>query len=354
MITTLKGKRIAGMLTVLPENEYDYDEETKPFATLQTKRLKRIMGFGKRRAAKSDSTTSDFCIYGLNYMLEKGYIKKEEIGAIVVTGLTPDYFIPHVSNIIHGECDLPSDVICMDIPQGCVGFMLGALQAFLLLDVVGDKKVVVFNSDVLCRKNKEDQLTAASFGGDATAITIFEHDDKASDIYMNLYNDGKERETLIMHAGGFRMPRTPETAIPRDIGDGTMKSYDDLWMDGSKVFNFVQKEVPPMIDEIVSYANLSKEDIQWYLFHQPNKFMLQKLADKLQVPWDKVPMNVVENFGNSSGSTIPVAITGNLADKMLTGQYKCCLAGFGAGLSWSSMIMDLGNMSFCEMITSVY
>lgn len=65
-------------------------------------------------------------------------------------------------------------------------------------------------------------------------------------------------------------------------------------------------------------------------------------------------MNVVENFGNSSGSTIPVAITGNLADEMLTGQYKCCLAGFGAGLSWSSMIMDLGNMSFCEMITSVY
>ena len=107
MITTFKGKKITGMLTVMPENEYDYDEETKDIATLQTRRLKKIMGFGKRRAAKKTSTSSDFCIYGLNYMFEHDLIKREEIGAIVVTGLTPDYFIPHISNIIHGECNLP-------------------------------------------------------------------------------------------------------------------------------------------------------------------------------------------------------------------------------------------------------
>lgn len=154
MIATFKGKKITGMLTVMPENEYDYDEETKEIATLQTRRLKKIMGFGKRRAAKETSTSSDFCIYGLNYMFEHDMIKREEIGAVVVTGLTPDYFIPHISNIIHGECKLPKDVICMDIPQGCVGFVLGSLQALMLLDVVGNKKVVVFNTDVLCRKKE--------------------------------------------------------------------------------------------------------------------------------------------------------------------------------------------------------
>lgn len=90
----------------------------------------------------------------MNYMFEHDMIKREEIGAVVVTGLTPDYFIPHISNIIHGECKLPKDVICMDIPQGCVGFVLGSLQALMLLDVVGNKKVVVFNTDVLCRKKE--------------------------------------------------------------------------------------------------------------------------------------------------------------------------------------------------------
>ena len=352
MITTFKGKKITGMLTVMPANEYDYDEETKEFATLQTKRLKRIMGFGKRRAAKADSTTSDYCIYGLNYLLAKGYIRQEDIGAVLVTGLTPDYFIPHVSNIIHGECGLSTDVICMDIPQGCVGFMLGIMQSFLLLDVIGDKKVVLFNSDVLCRKNKEDKIPAATFGGDATAITIVENCPEAKDIYFNLYNDGKERDALIMHAGGYKMPRSSETACLVDIGDGTMKSYDDLWMDGSRVFNFVQKEVPPLIDEIMEYAHMKKEDMDWFLFHQPKKFMLQKLADKIGVPWEKLPMNVVENFGNSSGSTIPVDITFNLAEKLLKNDYLCCFAGFGAGLSWASMIAELGHMDFCEMIVS--
>ena len=352
MISTFHGKKITSMLTVMPENEYDYDEETKPFATLQTKRLKRIMGFGKRRAAKETSTVSDFCIYGLNYMLDNNWIKKNEIGAIVVIGVTPDYFIPHVSNIIHGECGLENDVICIDIPQACTGFVLGAIQSFMLLDIIGDKKVVLFNGDVLCRKNKNTQLQEASFGGDATAITVFEKDEKAPDIYVNLYNDGSQREALIMHAGGYKMPRTPETAIPVDVGDGTRKPYDYLWMDGSKVFNFVQKEVPPLIEEILTYADLNKEDIDWFLFHQPNKFMLQKLADKLNIPHHKMPMNVVENFGNSSGSTIPVNITYNIKEEMLHTTKKCCLAGFGAGMSWGAMVMDLGNMDFCEMIVS--
>ena len=112
----------------------------------------------------------------------------------------------------------------------------------------------------------------------------------------------------------------------------------------------MQKEVPPLIEEILEYSKKSKDEIEWYLFHQPNKFMLQKLADKMNIPWDKVPMNVVENFGNSSGSTIPVNITYNLKDH----SYTCCLSGFGAGLSWGSMIMELGNLDFCEMLISKY
>ncbi len=354
MITTFQGKRISGMLAVLPETEYDYDEETKEFATLQTRRLKKVMGFGKRRAAKADSVSSDFCIYGLNYMIEKGYIQKDEIGAIIVTGLTPDYFIPHVSNIVHGECGLNRDVVCMDIPQGCVGFMLGAMQALLLLDVLEHKKVVVFNVDVLNRKRKEDKLNAAVFSGDAAGITVFENDKNASDIYMNLYNDGTQREALIMHAGGYKEPHSEKTAVLEDIGDGTMKSRDELWMDGSKVFNFVQKEVPPLIEEILEYAKISKEDIDWYLFHQPNKFMLQKLADKMGVPWAKMPMNVVENFGNSSGSTIPVNIAFNLGEQLKKEEYLCCLSGFGAGLSWASMVLQLGKLDFCDIVTSEY
>ncbi len=354
MITTFHGKRISGILAVLPENEYDYDVETAPFTSLQTRRLKRIMGFSTRRAAKLSTSTGDLCHYALKYALDNGLVKVEEIGAIIVLGLTPDYFVPHNSNILHGEFGFTTDVVCMDIPQGCCGFTLGMMQACMLLDHIPGKKALVLTADVLNRKNPEDPLSAPSFGGDACGLTVVESDPSSSDIFFNIYNNGADREALIMHAGAWRMPRSPATAIPRDMGhgDGAMAPYDALWMNGSMVFNFVQKEVPPLIHEIVDYAGIELSAIDKFYFHQPNKFMVQKLAERTGIPFEKIPMNIVGKFGNSSGSSIPVNITYNTGVKLETSMEKVCMSGFGSGLTWSSIIMDLGNLDFCKLVIS--
>lgn len=349
MLTKFSNVKINGVLSVLPETEYDFDEETKPFADEQTRRLKRIMGFRKRRAAKETTTTCDMCLAGVRYILEKGYICKEEIGAVLVLSVTPDYYMPQMSNIIHGELQLPKDVVCMDIPQPCAAYVLGVFQGFMLLDhLPKGKKVVMCTGDIICRKNPSWQLTGPSFGGDAATVSVLEKDTSAPDSFFSIYNDGSQREALIIHAGGFRMPRSPETAVLRDTGYGTQRSYNDIWMDGSAVFNFVQKEVPPAIDEILAYANKSKEEIDWYLFHQPNKFMLQKLAQRMGVDIKKMPANIVELFGNSSGSCVGVNIAHNLGEKLLNEHYLCCLSGFGGGLSWVSAILDMGPIRFCE------
>lgn len=354
MITTFHGKRVTGMLAVLPETEYAYDVETAPFATPQTRRLKRIMGFGKRRAAKADTTTGDLCRYAMQYLLEQELVRTEDVGAILVLGLTPDYFVPHNSNILHGEFDFPKDVVCIDIPQGCCGFMVGLMQACMLLDHMPGKKALIFTGDVLNRKDSSVPLTESSFGGDACTVTVVENDPSAPNIYYSLYADGKGREALIRYAGAYRMPSSPETAIPRDIGEGNgvMKPYDALWMNGSMIFNFMQREVPPLVDEITEYAGVTKDDIDRFFFHQPNKFMLEKLAERMKVPFEKMPMNTVGNFGNSSGSTIPVTITFNCGEQLERETMKCCLSGFGSGLTWSSAILDLGNLHFCRIITS--
>lgn len=350
MITTFKNKKISGMLGILPENEYDYDEETKDFASIQTRRLKKIMGFGKRRAAKETTTTCDLLLEGMKYILDKKYITQDEIGAIIVVSLTPDYFLPQISNIIQGECGFSKDVVCMDIPQGCSAFLLGFMQACLLLEHMPNKKALVLTGDVLCRKSPDRKEYTGNFGGDAGSITIVENDINSKDIPFSIKMDGSKREALIIPAGGFRMPSTDETAERKDRGNGEIKSLNEVHMDGSAVFNFVQREVPPMINELLNYGNYKKEDIEYYLFHQPNKFMLQKLADKMGVLYEKMPMNIVENFGNSSGSTVPINIVYNLGDKLLENNYKCCLSGFGSGLTWASMIIDLGNFKFCEML----
>ena len=86
------------------------------------------------------------------------------------------------------------------------------------------------------------------------------------------------------------------------------------------------------------------------MFHQPNKFMLNKLADKLGVPREKMPANIVENFGNASGVTVPTCISYNLGEQLIKGRMKLCMAGFGVGLTWSSIMMEIGNLNFNKII----
>lgn len=142
----------------------------------------------------------------------------------------------------------------------------------------------------------------------------------------------------------------------------SVEQYDELYaeacskqlvlMDGIKteVFMFVQKKVPSMIKDIIEYSGIPQADIDFFMFHQPNRFMLQKLARKLKIEEERMPMNIVENFGNSSGVTVPLNICYNLGDKLLNNTYKLCMAGFGGGLVWSSVLMNVGPLGFCRII----
>lgn len=355
MKTIFRGKRITGMLGVLPQDEVFFEDEVGnySFPEKQTLRLKKVMGYEKHRVVKTSTSSSDLCVFGLKHLLQKDLVKRDEIGAIVVVTTTPDHLIPTVSNIIQGECGLNNDVMCIDISQGCVGFLFGLMQSFMLLEHLGKKKVVLFTVDTLSKKVSQKDRNSYPLIGDAAGITIIENDVNAKDMYFNLYNNGAQRDALIIPAGGSRMACTAETAIMRDVdNDGNLRSLDNLKMNGTEVFTFVQTEVPPLIEETLKYSGQSKEEIDWYLFHQPNKFMLRKLAEKLGVPYEKVPMNIVENFGNPSGASIPINIVHNLGQGVIGNTYNCCLSAFGSGLSWGAITMGLGRMDFCEMLIS--
>ena len=162
--------------------------------------------------------------------------------------------------------------------------------------------------------------------------------------------EGAGREALMIPAGGFRTPSTPQTAVLEDVGDNNFRAKDHLRMDGSAVFNFVQVEVPPMVESLLGFAGVTPDEVDYYAFHQPNRFMLQKLADKMGVPYEKMPNNIVENFGNSSGVTIPTVLAYNMKEQLILGELRLCLAGFGVGLTWASMYLRMGNLRFCDII----
>jgi 3-oxoacyl-[acyl-carrier-protein] synthase-3 len=347
-----KNKRISGILTVLPANEIRFEDEIENynFSPAKSMKLKLIMGYDKRKVVTDDTCVSDLCIAGLNYLIEKSLLVKDEIDALLLVTQTPDYFMPPTSNIIQGKVGLKEDMICLDINQGCAGFIIGLIQAFTLLEQEAINKVVLMNADVLSRKVSKQDRNSNPLIGDGASITVIEKDNSGSAIYGSIKMDGKGAEALMIPAGGMRMPYSDETAkMEMDI-NGNYRSKNNLVMKGDEVFNFVQTAVPPMIEELLMQANSNISEVDYFMFHQPNKFMLQKLADKMRVNYSKMPNDIVQHYGNASGVSVPTAITHTLGKKLEANNYKVCLAGFGVGLTWSSLLMNIGNLSFCEMI----
>jgi 3-oxoacyl-[acyl-carrier-protein] synthase-3 len=346
-----KNKRISGILTILPRNEIRFEDEIANynFSPAKSLKLKLTMGYDKRRIVEDGVCTSDLCIKGLNYLFDQNLLQREEIDALILVTQSPDYLMPPTSNIIQGKLGLKQDMLCLDINQGCAGFIIGLIQAFSLLEQEAIKKVVLLNADVLSRKVSKKDRNSNPLVGDGASITIIEKDHH-SVIYGNLKMDGRGAEALMIPAGGMRLPSSAETAKMEEDVNGNFRSKDNLVMKGDEVFNFVQTEVPPMIESLLKEAGTKPEEVDYYMFHQPNKFMLQKLADKMGVPHTKMPNDIVQNYGNSSGVSIPVAITHTLGEKLEQDRYKLCLGGFGVGLTWSSLLIDIGPLSFCKMI----
>lgn len=353
MITSFKGKKITSMLGILPETIGYFDDEVYnySFPAKQTMRLKKVMGYNQHRLAKETSTVSDFAVYGLNYMLENKWIRKEEIGAVVTVTLCPDHFVPHISNIVQAKCDLNTDIVCFDIAQGCCGFLVGLMQSCMLLEHMPEKKVILINGDILSHKVSKRDRNDFPLIGDGCTITVLENGG-TDEIYYEMHTDGKRGNALIIPAGGFRKPSTAETAVMVDQGDGNFRCLDNMHMDGSGVFNFVQSEVPPMLKDAFERAGKPVNSFDWFLFHQPNRFMLQKLAEKSGLPEDKLPMNLVENYGNPSGASIPMTAILNCREALLNKYNKCCLSAFGSGLAWGCVFMNIGELNHCEMLES--
>jgi 3-oxoacyl-[acyl-carrier-protein] synthase-3 len=355
MNLVFQDKRISGLLLIIPQNEKSFEDEMANFGAPieRTLKLKQVMGYDTHRLVNGPVCVSDLVVRGFEHLFATGNVAKDEIDGLILVTQTPDYILPPTSSIIQGRLNLKHDILCMDINQGCAGFIIGLIQAFLLLEQNEIKKVALVNADVLSRKISSKDRNSYPLVGDAASITIVERSDGVGKVFSNIKMDGKRHGALIIPAGGMRMPSNAETAKMDPGSDGNIRSNDHLRMDGSAVFNFVQTEVPVLIEELLNISKNTKNSIDYYICHQPNRFMLQKLADKMGIAHSKMPMNVVEKYGNSSGVTIPAAIVLNLNKEIMEKEYKVVLAGFGVGLTWASMVLNIGLFKFCEQIEYV-
>jgi len=345
------NKKISGILSVVPKNTVRFIDELDNYNLSKERGLEmqRTIGLYERRLVQDEECASDLCLYGLENLINNNFLKIEDIGAIIFVTQTPDHFMPPTSSIIQGKLNCSKDVLCFDINQGCAGYLYGLFQAFMLLDHI-DKKVLLLNGDTLSRRCCPYDRNIYPLIGDAGSITIVEKSDDQDEIYLNLQSDGTRYDWLIIPAGAFRKPSTEQTREIKLYPDGNKRSEEDFYMNGAGVFTFTQVDVPLTIKELFEKTNIRLEEIDYFMFHQPNRFMLQKLAKKLGVSEEKLPNNIVGKFGNSSSVSIPVNICWNIANILLERRLKICMSGFGVGLSWGTLIMNMGPLEFCSLV----
>jgi len=348
-----KNKKISGIVSVVPKNRVSFMDEIENYGFSKDKslKLKETMGFDERRIVAGNECTSDLCLFAMEYLIENRLLEKNEISALIFVTQTPDHFLPPTSSILHGKLELDHDVLCMDINQGCSGYLYGLLQAFMILEVLNEKgKVVLLNGDTLSRCACPQDRNIFPLIGDAGAVTIIEDTNKENDIFLNIKTDGSRSDWLIIPAGAFRYPSSAETRMIKTSDDGNKRSDEHFSMKGAGVFTFTQKDVPVLIKQLLKIASTSVEDIDYFMFHQPNRFMLNKLAQKLGATQKQLPRNIVEKFGNSSSATIPLNMCFNISGELKLKTLKLCMSGFGVGLSWGALVMNVGPLDFCELI----
>lgn len=335
--------KITGLSTVVPNKELCLLDDKSLYGG-DAKKINRVIkssGFLKRRIVEENTTTSDLCEQAAKHLIEKLKTDKQTIDGLLFVSYTPDYLMPATSYVLHKKLGLNENCIVMDIPQACSGYVLGLFQASMMINS-GCKKVLLLVGDTFSKFSDMFNNTAPVFG-DAGSATILEFDENAEPVYFNINSSGEGYSSLICTNGGFRN-------IPKkeDFYDDDKYKYNAK-MDGATIFNFTIEKIAPSIEELLCFAKMPKDKINYFVLHQANKFILENIAETLQVDIGKVPLSTISKYGNQCGASIPCAISDVLKDKVCAGHNKMLLCGFGVGLSWASAIVDLNNI-YCSNI----
>lgn len=335
MDTFFSGVRISSIHSVVPENVIN--NISLPFESKTIKKIIGMTGVEERHVLKDDESL--LLYYELLAKQAFCHIDPETVDVVIVVSQTPEYRLPTTANLLHGILGLKKEAMAFDVNQGCSGFIYGLHVANSLLSVDSDiKRVFLFVGDAINKVVNSNNKSTAFLFGDAATLTVLDRDETASDSFFVLRSNGTGAKNIIIKDGGISHPFCESSHVEYVGSDGNVSTDATLYMNGGEVFEFTMDEVPSIVSDVISFSNLSKDDIDVYCLHQANKFMLEYLANKIGIS-DKTPINI-EKFGNTSSASIPLLITTE-PDKCL--MKNSLLVGFGVGFSIGAAILDLSE-----------
>lgn len=348
----LQGARVGGVVTCVPPTEKCIDESLELFGgnIKQLARLKKTIGLDRRRVVEAGTTALDLCERATLHLLDAMKIEASAIDGMIFVTQTADYPQPCNAAVLHGRLGLAKHCAAMDVNLGCSGYVYGLWLAHMMVSAGGCERVLLLAGDTLSRQvNPNDRSVAPLFGDGGSATLIESCGD--SEAWFDLSTDGSGYEKLIVPAGGMRMPCSQVTQTTATDDEGNVRSLENLFMDGPEIFNFSITEEPQSVREILSFAGMDVGEIDYFVFHQANRYILSNIAKRLKLDPARVPSKTVEQYGNQSSASIPCALCGELAEPLNEPHSKrVLLSGFGVGLSWASAIIMIGELSVCTVV----
>ena len=346
---SVKNTKITGIGACVPKLILE-NKQSSLFDTESLIAFINGTGVERKRKAPADTCTSDLCITAAEQLIKDLQWNKEDIDILIFVSQTPDYVLPATACVIQERLGLSTDCYSMDISLGCSGWVYGLQVVSSLLQSLDKKgKALLLVGDTILKFCSESDKSTYPLFGDAGTATALEYNVNTGEMYFDMHTDGSGYKAIIIEDGGFRKQVTESSFAMHNRGEGITSNNLQLILDGMDVFSFGIQRAPQSVNALIEHFQLDKEGMDYFLFHQANLFMNEKIRKKLQIPPEKVPYSL-KDFGNTSSATIPLTMVAQLQKDLQSRHLKNVACGFGVGLSWGSVYFETDCITVPDLI----
>jgi len=330
----MRDSYIKAISYYLPEKKVTNEDLQELFPEWSAEKINSKIGIKVRHIAASNETSADMAVKAAEKLFNEYCIDKKDIKYIIFCTQSSDYKLPTSACIIQDKLGLPQTCGAVDINLGCSGYIYGLSLAKGLVSSGIVENVLLLTGETYSKYIHPQDKGNRSLFGDAAAATLVTSKGTLKIENFSFGTDGSGAKNLIIQTGGARYKNSVNKVSFNESGNPVSGDY--LFMDGTEIFNFTLSAVPQVVKETLLKNELQQEDIDLFVFHQANRYMLNFIRKKIKIPEEKFYYSL-EDTGNTVSSTIPIALYHAWKEQKLMG--NILLSGFGVGYSWGGTVL---------------
>lgn len=327
---------IKAIAKYLPEKVLTNEELVREFPEWSVEKVASKVGVLKRHLSGAGETAADMAVQAAENLFAENRIARNCVDYVIFCTQSADYKLPTSACIIQNRLGLRTDIGAFDYDLGCSGFVYGLSIAKGLICGQMAENVLLLTAETYTKYLHPKDKGNRTIFGDGASATLVSTEGTAEIGGFYLGTDGRGAENLMVRSGGSRMPE--KAGDLSFLENGTPKSSDYLWMNGTEIFNFTLEAVPVLVKETLSKNQMEQDDVSLFVFHQANRYIMNFMRKKIHIPENRF-YYCLENEGNTVSSTIPIALYEARKEGVLKG--NVLLAGFGVGYSYAGCILKM-------------